>query len=142
MNNADHQPVKPPKPNSFTVTSPHMMIYKWRFSSALSIMHRIAGFGLFCDILCLILFFIPVVYGFYPAFLLENEVYQVFFALCIFETLTLLSYRALNGIRFLYIEAFAATSPSAINISAYIMLTAFVASVAAFGAIILAVLIA
>lgn len=140
MNSTDHQPVKPPKPNSFKVTSPHLMIYKWRFSSALSIMHRIAGFALFCDVLCLILFFIPVVYGFYPAFLLENEVYQVFFALCILETLTMLSYRALNGIRFLYIDAFAATSPTAINVSAYIMLTAFIASFLAFAGIILAVL--
>ena len=104
--------------------SPHLSVYKWQITNTLSILHRIAGVGLFFGISLFAIFFVDFYYngtGLMHS-LLSNKVTNFIvnaFLVCICIGF---SYHFANGIRFLYFDITTNISIRSIRVTAYIML--------------------
>jgi succinate dehydrogenase / fumarate reductase cytochrome b subunit len=111
--------------------SPHLSIYKWQITNSLSILHRLAGVGLFFGLIILNILFVDSYYN--GTGLIHNFWGNKFGYLIsnIFLLLIILgfSYHFVNGIRYLYFDITTNISNRAIQLTAYAML--FFASILA-----------
>ena len=81
--------------------SPHLQIYAWQWTMALSILHRASGVGLAVGTLILVWWLLALAYG-GPSFdVVQSVIGHWFGRLCLFGWTWALFYHLCNGIRHL-----------------------------------------